>query len=231
VHLVLVGRSAALAAWIGPPIGGGSTVEHPEAYDWLVRVLLLGREGQFRRRLLDIAAIEAGDAVLDVGCGTGTQLLLAAERVGPDGTLQGIEPSADLAAYARRRAAERGVALEVREVSAEALPYGDGTFDAVTCTLVLHRLSRPVQLAALAEMARVLRPEGRIVITDFAPPRSVVGARSLAALFHVAGGRLREDTLIDVATALRALGLEVSRERIGLGSAVASGALAPAAVA
>jgi hypothetical protein len=58
-------------------------LRNPRAYDWLARVITLGGERKFRQRTLDLAELQSGDVVLDVGCGTGTLLIEAAKRVGP----------------------------------------------------------------------------------------------------------------------------------------------------
>jgi ubiquinone/menaquinone biosynthesis C-methylase UbiE len=118
-----------------------------------------------KRLMLERAALTSGDAVLDVGCGPGDDLFDLAERVGDGGRLVGIDASEVMIAAARRRAEERGlpVAFEVGE--ATALPFADGTFDVCRAARVLEHLDDPG--GALAEMARVTRPDGRIVVFDF----------------------------------------------------------------
>ncbi len=121
-------------------------------YDALVEALSLGRDGRYRERA--VRALEAGprDRVLDVGCGTGRNFpFLAAPGVG-------IDPSERSLRVARRR--ERRLAL----ASAESLPFADASFDRVLCTYVLTTVSGWPR--ALDEMARVLTPGGRIVLTD-----------------------------------------------------------------
>src|SRR5262249_46916848 len=85
----------------------------PRQFDWLVRVITLGRERKLRQWMLDLADLEPGSVILDVGCGTGTLLLAAAERAGPSGALHGIEPSTEMAARARHKAVARGILLDV----------------------------------------------------------------------------------------------------------------------
>ncbi len=163
----------------------GSKVLHaPRAYDWLVRALTLGREGTLRRRILDLAELKPGDSVLDIGSGTGTLLLAAADRVGPSGSLQGIEPSAEMMAHAQRKAQARHVSVIFREGSADTLPFADASFDAAFCTLVFHHLPAAMQATAIGEMCRVLKPGGRLILVDLQPPGKVSAAMSLVTFFH-----------------------------------------------
>jgi ubiquinone/menaquinone biosynthesis C-methylase UbiE len=102
-----------------------------------------------------------GDRVLDVGCGTGA--LLAALAGSASGVrLAGIDPSPEMLAVARGKLAP---AVELQVAWAEQIPYDAATFDAVVSCSVFHYLREP--LAALREMARVVKPGGRLVITDW----------------------------------------------------------------
>jgi SAM-dependent methyltransferase len=120
----------------------------PQDEAWWARFEAMVRLGDLR-----------GRRVLDVGCGTGTLLLALAEKA--NAKVWGVEPSSEMRATAKERL-PRGVGL--RAGSAEALPFRDGWFDAVTFSLVIHLVDRK---AAFAEVARVLAPTGRIVIASF----------------------------------------------------------------
>ncbi|MCC6739926.1 MAG: methyltransferase domain-containing protein, partial [Planctomycetia bacterium] len=175
-HLLLVAGLVLAARARGPHArhGDGVTLHGARGYDWLVRLLTFGREGALRRWTLDLAGVGPGGAVLDVGAGTGTLLLAAAERIGPGGVLRGVELSPEMAARTRDKARKRGVELEITEASAARLPWPDATFDAVTCSLVLHHLTAAVRDDAVREMRRVLRPGGTLVLVDWAAPRSLL---------------------------------------------------------
>ncbi|WP_073131065.1 ArsR/SmtB family transcription factor [Muricoccus roseus] len=104
--------------------------------------------------------------LLDIGAGTGQLLELVADRC--DAAL-GVDASRDMLALARGRLAERGLAprCAVRQADMYRLPFPDGGFDAVTLQMVLHYAEDPA--AALAEAARVLSPEGVLLVVDLAP--------------------------------------------------------------
>lgn len=112
-----------------------------------------------------IAPIPEGAVVLDIGCGAGTDLLLAARRVGSNGRAIGVEMTAPM----RRLAAAGAVAcglhnVEVRDGDATRLPVDDRSIDVVISNGVLNLV--PDKRRALAEMARVLKPGGHVQIAD-----------------------------------------------------------------
>jgi ubiquinone/menaquinone biosynthesis C-methylase UbiE len=111
--------------------------------------------------LLDATAISPGRHVLDVACGPGYLAAAAARR---GATAQGLDFSAEMVAVARSAYPD----LVVTEGDAEALPYGDGIFDAVVSSFGVHHIPRPA--VALAECRRVLKPGARIAFTVWASP-------------------------------------------------------------
>jgi len=114
--------------------------------------------------------------VLDIGTGTGRLLELLAGRAE---TALGVDASRDMLALARARLAERGLGAHcaVRQADMYRLPFADSAFDTVTMQMVLHYAEEPAQ--ALAEAARVLRPQGTLLIVDLGPHGKV----DLAAQF------------------------------------------------
>ena len=107
-------------------------------------------------------AVRPGERVLDIGSGTGSQTRALAAAVGPDGVAIGIEPNPGLRAVAEERSADSRV--RYTEGDALALPLPDGSVDVVWCERVLQHLPEPDK--AVAEMARVLRPGGRVALLD-----------------------------------------------------------------
>ncbi|MFF8769454.1 methyltransferase domain-containing protein [Kitasatospora sp. NPDC015120] len=119
---------------------------------------------QLRAWAHDRLAVAAGERVLDVGSGTGSETQVLAAAVGRGGSALGIEPHPGLRALAERRAAEAGSAARFLDGDALALPLPDAEADAVRCERVLQHLTDPAR--AVAEMARVLRPGGRVTLLD-----------------------------------------------------------------
>lgn len=112
-----------------------------------------------------IRPIPAGARLLDVGCGAGTDLLLAARRAGPTGSAIGIDMTAEMRERARTGARACGLEnVEVREGDATELPLADASVDVVISNGVLNLV--PEKERAFAEIARVLRRGGRIQIAD-----------------------------------------------------------------
>ena len=118
-----------------------------------------------KRLMMQRSAVTSGDAVLDVGCGPGSDLFDIVERVGPAGRLVGLDASEVMIVEARRRAKERGLPVTFEVGEATALPFPDGTFDVCRAARLLEHLADPA--AALSELVRVTRPDGRIVVFDF----------------------------------------------------------------
>jgi SAM-dependent methyltransferase len=109
--------------------------------------------------------LAAGERVLDLGSGAGTDSLVAAQMVGPDGHVTGIDMTAAMIAKARAAATEMGIAnVEFVESEAEQLPFADGSFDVVVSNGVIDLI--PDKDAVFAELYRVLAPGGRMQIAD-----------------------------------------------------------------
>jgi ubiquinone/menaquinone biosynthesis C-methylase UbiE len=148
-----------------------------------------GKFRELRQRTANLARLQPGDAVLDVGCGTGTLAMEVAHRVGRAGRVAGIDPGTQQIARARAKAARRHVPIEFQIGVIEQLPFPDQTFDVVFSTLMMHHVPASLKRQGLAEIARVLKPGGRLVIADFKRKQERQGQ---AARFHAGGSSMQD---------------------------------------
>lgn len=119
-----------------------------------------------------LGMLRAGDHVVDVGCGAGIDSLIAARMVGPSGAIVGVDMTPAMLDRARGSAAQGGFAnVRFHEGLAESLPVADGWADVVISNGVLNLF--PDKLAGLQEMARVLKPGGRLQVGDILVQKSV----------------------------------------------------------
>jgi len=156
------------------PATRGHTIRWAFAYDFVVRILSLNREGALREETIRLAQIAPGASVLDVGCGTGTLTLRARAAAGSTGRVCGVDAAPEMIAQARRKAQKAGAQVEFQAGVVEALEFADGTFDRVLSSLMMHHLPPDLQQRALVEIYRVLKPGGQLLIVDFdaSVPRS-----------------------------------------------------------
>ena len=111
-------------------------------------------------RLIETVEIHEGDRVLDVACGTGIVARCAASRVGPSGSVVGLDTNEGMLAVAAETAVDIQPSIEWRRANATDLPFDDGQFDIVCCQQALQFFDDPV--TAIGEMHRVLTPGGRV---------------------------------------------------------------------
>ncbi len=161
--------------------------------------LFRGKLRELRLRTANLARLQPGEQVLDVGCGTGTLAIEAQQRVGPTGRAFGIDPGARQIARARAKASRRHLPIDFQVGVIERLPFPDQTFDTVLSTIMMHHLGDGLKRQGLAEIARVLKPGGRVVIADFnrpeehqARPARFGSVRDLPGLVQDAGFSLVE---------------------------------------
>jgi demethylmenaquinone methyltransferase/2-methoxy-6-polyprenyl-1,4-benzoquinol methylase/phosphoethanolamine N-methyltransferase len=147
----------------------GSLIRWAPYYDFSVNIISLGHAGLLRKMTVDNALIKAGESVLDVGCGTGEVALLAKTRA-KAGKVYGIDPAPEMIAVARSKAARKKLDIDFRVGVIEALPFSDSSIDVVTSSLMMHHLPDDLKVRGLAEIYRVLKPGGRLLIADFLRP-------------------------------------------------------------
>jgi demethylmenaquinone methyltransferase/2-methoxy-6-polyprenyl-1,4-benzoquinol methylase len=138
-------------------------------YDLMNTAMTVGMHHRWRERAADMADLQAGGSALDVCCGTGDLALELASRVGPEGTVVGCDFSERMLDLARAKAERRDVpGVRFEWADALELPYDDGTFDAATIGFGARNLAYLDR--GLAELRRVVRPGGRLVILEITQP-------------------------------------------------------------
>lgn len=138
-------------------------------YDVLVEWTLPDR--RFKEHLLRQAGIQAGETILDLGCGTGTLALLV-KSAHPDAEVIGLDMDPQILRIARRKTREAGAEIALHLGTAASLPYPDRSVDRVLSSFVLHHLSKADKQRAAAEVFRILRPGGELHVLDFGKPHN-----------------------------------------------------------
>ena len=134
-------------------------------YDLMNDLLSLGLHRAWKAYTVAVAAVKAGDQVLDIAGGTGDLARAFARQVGPQGTVVHSDINASMLIVGRDRLLDEGLALPTVVCDAEILPFGDASFDLVSVAFGLRNMTHKER--ALAEMARVLRPGGRLLVLEF----------------------------------------------------------------
>lgn len=139
-------------------------------YDRMNSVMTAGLHHEWRRRAADLAELSPGQSALDVATGTGDLAFELAARVGPGGEVVGVDFAEKMLELARAKTAEHpGIRVRFESGNALALPYPDRAFDAATVGFGARNFSDLQR--GLSEMARVVRPGGRVVILEITTPR------------------------------------------------------------
>ena len=163
------------------PRTAGRVLHHAWLYDLLGKKMSKGRD-----TLLRLAAPADNEAVLDVGCGTGTLALAIAESA-PAATVTGIDPSPEMVERAQGKAAKERRHLTFQVAVVEDLPFGNESFDLVTSSLMWHHLTPELKQKAVAEVRRVLKPGGRLLLMDFARESHSPSGHLLSVIGHGRG--------------------------------------------
>jgi ubiquinone/menaquinone biosynthesis C-methylase UbiE len=146
-------------------------------HDWLTPiydvVARLTGERRFKRRLIEVAGIAAGQDVLDLGCGTGT-LALMVSRMRPGTRVTGLDIDPRILAMARRKFEKTGAHIVLEQGSATAPPFAPASFDRILSTLMLHHLTTAQKQETLGAARRLLRPGGELHIADWGKPHNAL---------------------------------------------------------
>lgn len=143
-------------------------------YDVTNEVLSFGIHRLWRRAAVKYSGAKEGDSVLDCATGTGDLALAFKRKVGASGRVLGTDFCPEMLQSAPAKAAQAGLELEFQVADAMALPFESNTFDVASIAFGIRNVDDPV--VCLREMARVVKPGGRVVVLEFGQPRGLFGA-------------------------------------------------------
>ena len=143
-------------------------------YDVTNEVLSFGIHRLWRRAAIRYSGATEGSAILDCATGTGDLALAFKRKVGTSGRVLGTDFCKEMLDHAPAKAAREGLQVEFQVADAMALPFADATFDVASISFGIRNVDDPVK--CLKEMARVVRPGGRVVVLEFGQPTGLFGA-------------------------------------------------------
>lgn len=149
-------------------------------FDWLTPFYdffgQYGLRGKLQKRVLESVKLKGDWRVLDVGCGTGADLIMLKSNW-PEMKLYGIDGDPKIIKIAKEKEKQGGLGLSLQLALAEELPFKKNWFDAVWCNLLLHHLPTGPKKQAIKEMYRVLRVGGRCFLIIFSKPKNPILAK------------------------------------------------------
>lgn len=143
------------------------------SYDRANSILSFGIHHLWRKATVAASGVRKGSSVLDCATGTGDLALAFKRTVGATGRVVGTDFNADMLSYAPGKAQRKGLDVEFEVADAMHLPYADATFDAASISFGIRNVDVP--RVALADMARVVKPGGKVVVLEFGQPRGIMG--------------------------------------------------------
>ena len=160
------------------------------SYDSYMRKITLGREQALRQMTVSLAQVKPGDCILEVGCGTGTLTLAAKRQAGPSGKAFGIDVIPGMIELSQRKAAQANEDITFQLGSIDDIPFSENLFDVVMCSFMIFHMSEDTRRKGIAEIYRVLKPKGRLLVLDLALPTQPL-PRAIAQM--LLGGMLQHD--------------------------------------
>jgi demethylmenaquinone methyltransferase/2-methoxy-6-polyprenyl-1,4-benzoquinol methylase len=143
-----------------------------QGYDLTNDVLSLGIHRLWRRKLVRLAQLKAGQKVLDCATGTGDLAILLKERVGPSGTVVGSDFNPQMLSFAPTKALVKGLEIRFEIADVMALPYETASFDVATISFGIRNVADPKK--GLEELARVVKPGGQVLVLEFGQPQGLI---------------------------------------------------------
>jgi ubiquinone/menaquinone biosynthesis C-methylase UbiE len=160
------------------------------SYDSYMRKVTFGRERILRDETVRLAQVKPGDSVLEVGCGTGTLTLAAKGQAGPSGKVFGIDIIPGMIELSQQKAAQANEDITFQLGGIDDIPFSANQFDVVMCSFMIFHMSEAVRRKGTAEIYRVLKPQGCLLVLDLALPTQPLPKAIAQMLF---GGMLQHD--------------------------------------
>jgi len=151
-------------------------------YDKYMNRVTLGREEQLRQFTVDLAGVQPGNKVLEIGCATGSLSVAAKKKVGNSGSVSAIDIIPGMIKVSSEKAMKANLEIDFKEGSIDNIPFLDSQFDVVICSFMIFHMSEKVRIAGIGEIFRVLKPGGRVLIMDINLPRKSI-SRAFLKLF------------------------------------------------
>ena len=151
---------------LAPETKGSTIKSWARFYDAVGWLMTFGKASAMRKETVAFAQPAAGEKVLDVGCGTGTDAIALRAKVGAGGEVVGLDAAPEMIAVARDKATKQGADIDFRVGLIEEIPFPDDCFDLVLTSFMLHHLPDDLKRKGLAEIRRVLKPGGRCLVVD-----------------------------------------------------------------
>lgn len=168
-------------------------------YSWLTRfydpvVALTTREKKFRVRLIEQAGIRPGERILDLGCGTGTFLVMLKSRY-PAVELTGLDGDPTILSQAGKKISAAGMNIRLDESMSYSTPYPDGEFDTVFSSLFFHHLNSVEKIRTIREAYRVLKPGGAFHVCDWGRPSNPLSRMMFLGVRFLDGFEVTRDNV------------------------------------
>jgi ubiquinone/menaquinone biosynthesis C-methylase UbiE len=174
-------------------------------YDMMVMMMMMGHQKAVRNTCINLAGIQPGDHVLEIGCGTGSLTMLAKRKAGESGVVVGIDPLQEMREIATRKARKAKLEITFQAGELEHIPYPDGSFDVVLASFMIFHTDDATRQEGLNEVCRVIKPGGRFLIVDpQAPGQQKVSHVEKMLMRHLKGAGMFDKPLASLEPMLKA---------------------------
>jgi ubiquinone/menaquinone biosynthesis C-methylase UbiE len=161
-------------------------------YDAYMRKVTMGREHVLREQTVALAGVRSGDCVLEVGCGTGSLTLAAKRQARPSGKVYGIDVIPGMIEVSRQKAAQANEDITFQLGSISDIPFPENQFDVAMCSFMIFHMSDATRRTGLAEIHRVLKPNGTLLVADLELPTNQLPRAIATRLLRMESPEMRD---------------------------------------